>query len=235
MDRIERRGAGGATEVRSERMPAVIDVRPRSSPSAVAHVVRWSGWAVVAVSGGRILFFPAVPPVAIGFFLALLLVAPFVPFERAIARVKAGDPERPAIIPLVYAFHTSGVAVLLYVDDAGPTAGICTTMALVVAIYGAIGRRAHLMLAVASVLLVPLLLGDAGMAAAAAARDPGPRPGAADRGVLDRGVCPAPPRARCRSAAVSESGGESCPPDRAQSSSSSAGDATSASTTIPAR
>jgi hypothetical protein len=140
-------------------MPAVIDVRPRSSQSAVAHVVRWSGWAVVAVSGGRILFFPAVPPVAMGFFLALLLVAPFIPFERAIARVKAGDPERPAVIPLVYAFHTSGVAVLLYIDDAGPTAGICTTMALLVATYGAIGRRAHLMLAVASVLLVPLLWG----------------------------------------------------------------------------
>lgn len=103
----------------------------------------------------------------VGILILPVLLAPFVVIERAIARIRAADLRRPSIVPLIYA-HLLGVFTLLSrvptrvlsrsdaIGTGEAIAGIVVAVLLsgswlIVALYGAFGRRFRPLLALLAV------------------------------------------------------------------------------------
>jgi hypothetical protein len=125
----------------------------------VGGALRSIAAALALVAGSFVLFAPYFPAGAVVTFSCGVL--PFILVERVIARIKRHDPERPRVALLAYAHHMAGVGLFWRLSNPYPATDLAlvatmASVALIVSIYGAIGRRAHPMLAIAGLVVLPL-------------------------------------------------------------------------------
>lgn len=114
-------------------------------------VLNTLAWLVLLVAAQK--FFPRFGPI-----YHLLLIVPFAALERRLDRIPASRGGRPKVAVLAYAYIFAGASLLWYDDDDAvlPWA-VCTSGAVAIAAYGALGRRYHGLLGLVAVLLVPLM------------------------------------------------------------------------------
>lgn len=139
--------------------------------------VRWlsAGVRALAISAavgfGMIAALHGLSSYLVGVIVPLFVTAPLVAIERAVARFRPLDPSRPRVIPLVYAHILAFSAAFAEYTSAGPPLGrvgtaILVTGAsswLVIAAYGALGRRFRVMLVAFSLALLGSSLALAGV------------------------------------------------------------------------